>query len=149
MGNLLLIVLVVFGIYPFATRGAGKESMSPVVISEPTPMKTVAADQRIRVVLFTGTECYPACRHLDSTVIATAAWQEFANGELDFQKVDVPADRSRLTEADRALISRHGVRSYPTMVVLDRGGNELSRQVGSGPPVENFKDWLRRHSDEY
>lgn len=148
MKNLLLIGLVVFGIYLFAKRGAGKESMSSVVISEPTPVQTVTADQRIRVVLFTGTEWCPACRHLDSTVIATPAWQEFADGELDFQKIDVPADRSRVTEADRALISRHGVRSYPTMVVLDRSGKELSRQVGSGPPVENYKDWIRRQSDD-
>jgi hypothetical protein len=35
------------------------------------------------------------------------------------------------------------------MVVLDRGGKELSRQVGSGPPVENYKDWIRRHSAYY
>jgi thioredoxin-related protein len=118
------------------------------VISEPTPVRSVTADQRFRVILFTGTEWCPACRHLDATVIATPAWQEFALGELDFQKIDVPADRGRMSEADRALISRHGVRSYPTMVVLDRSGKELSRQVGSGPPVENFKDWIRRHSDD-
>ena len=112
-------------------------------------MQTVAADKRIRVILFTGTEWCPACSHLDSSVIATPAWEEFSRGELNFQKVDVPADRSRLSEADQALISRYHVRGYPTMVVLDRSGKELSRQVGSGPPVENYKDWIRRHAEYY
>jgi thioredoxin-related protein len=149
MKNLLIIGLVIFGIYLSVKREGGKEAMSRFVISEATSVRTVSADQRIRVILFTGTEWCPACTQLESSVIATPAWQEFARGELDFQKVDVPVDRSRVTEADRALISRYGVRGYPTMVVVDRGGKELSRQVGSGPPVENYKDWIRRHSAYY
>jgi|GEM_PF-5396678 len=31
------------------------------------------------------------------------------------------------------------------MLVLDSENNELSRQVGAGPPVENFKVWIRGH----
>ncbi len=149
MKNLLIIGLVVLGIHLYVKRESGKESMSRFVISEATPVRTASSDQRIRVILFTGTEWCPACVHLESSVIGTPAWQEFARAELAFQKVDVPADRNRVTEADRALISRYGVRSYPTMVVLDRAGKELSRQAGSGPPVENYKDWIRRHSDYY
>jgi thioredoxin-related protein len=149
MKNLLIIGLVILGLYLSVKRDGGKEAMSRYVISEATPVQTVAADKRIRVILFTGTEWCPACSRLDSSVIATPAWQEFARGELSFQKVDVPADRSRVTDADRALISRHNVRGYPTMIVLDRAGKELSRQVGSGPPVENYKDWIRRHSEYY
>jgi thioredoxin-related protein len=81
--------------------------------------------------------------------MATKEWQAFERGEIAFTKIDVPADRSRLKSGDRTLISRYSVRSYPTMVVIDAKGKELSRQVGSGAPVENYKDWIRRHERFY
>lgn len=150
MKNFLLITALLFGLYLVLGRGTGgKEEMSRTVIEEATPVRQASADQRIRVILFTGTEWCPACSHLDSSVVATTAWQEFVRGELVFQKIDVPSDRSRLRETDRTLISRYGIRAYPTMVVLDRGGKELSRQVGSGAPVENYKEWIRRHAKYY
>lgn len=133
----------------FSGGSGGKESMSTVVISEPTPVRNVPGNQRVRVILFTGTEWCPACTHLDSSVIATKEWADFQRAEIAFQKVDVPADRSRLKEGDRLLVSKYGVRGYPTMVVLDAKGKELSRQVGSGAPVENYKDWIRRHRRFY
>jgi thiol:disulfide interchange protein len=145
--NLGIFALIIYAL--FFRGGAGKESMSRVVISQPTPVQNVAGNQRVRVVLFTGTEWCPACTHLDSNVIATKEWLDFQRAEIAFQKVDVPADRSRLKEGDQLLISKYGVSGYPTMVVLDARGKELSRQVGAGPPVENYKDWIRRHRRFY
>lgn len=129
--------------------GGGKESMSRIVISEPTAVRNLPYNERVRVILFTGTEWCPACTHLESSVMATKEWQAFERGEIAFTKIDVPADRSRLKSGDRTLISRYSVRSYPTMVVIDAKGKELSRQVGSGAPVENYKDWIRRHERFY
>ncbi len=149
MKNLLFIGALLTALYFYWGRNGGKESMSHFVISEATPVQQMPAAKRIRVILFTGTEWCGACQNLESSVMSTKAWQEFASGEISFQKVDVPADRSRLKESDQALISRYGVSGYPTMVVLDRTGKELSRQVGSGPPVENYKDWIRRHAKFY
>lgn len=149
MKNFLVFALIVLALYLHWGRNGGKEAMSRFVIAESTPVRQATPGKRIRVILVTGTEWCPACSHLDSSVIATPAWQEFANGELAFQKIDVPADRSRLAETDRAMIARYKVHSYPTMIVLDRSGKELSRQVGSGPPVENYKEWIRRHSRFY
>lgn len=133
----------------FSGGSGGKEAMSTFVITEPTPVQNVPGNQRVRVILFTGTEWCPACTQLDSSVIATKEWADFQRAEIAFQKVDVPADRSRLKEGDQLLISKYGVRGYPTMVVLDARGKELSRQVGSGPPVENYKEWIRRHRRYY
>lgn len=150
MKNLLLLAALLGGLYLVLGRGTGgKEEMSQYALEEATPVRQASADKRIRVILFTGTEWCPACSHLDSSVIATAAWQEFVKGELVFQKVDVPSDRSRLRDTDRTLISRYGISGYPTMIVLDRRGRELSRQVGSGAPVENYKEWIRRHTKYY
>lgn len=150
MKSLLKLALFGLVIYALFFRGSGgKEAMSRFVISEPTPVQNVPGNQRVRVILFTGTEWCPACVQLDSGVIATKEWADFQRAEIAFQKVDVPADRSRLKEGDQLLISKFSVSSYPTMVVLDAKGKELSRQVGSGPPVENYKDWIRRHRRYY
>jgi len=35
------------------------------------------------------------------------------------------------------------------VLVLDENYEELSRQVGSGPPVENWKAWIRGHEKIY
>jgi thioredoxin-related protein len=145
--NLGIFALIIYAL--FFRGSGGSESMSRFVISEPTPVQNVPGNQRVRVILFTGTEWCPACTQLDSSVIATKAWQEFQRAEISFQKVDVPADRSRLKESDQSLIAKYGVSGYPTMVVLDARGKELSRQVGSGAPVENYKDWIRRHRRFY
>jgi thioredoxin-related protein len=150
MKTLIQFAAIGFLIYLFVSRGSGgKESMSNYVISEKTPVENVSGNQRVRVILFTGTEWCPACTHLDSSVIATKDWLDFQRAEIAFQKVDVPADRSRLKSTDQSLIAKYGVSGYPTMLVLDAKGKELSRQVGSGAPVENYKDWIRRHRRFY
>jgi thiol-disulfide isomerase/thioredoxin len=151
MSDLFKLLGILGVVYLLFFRGAtgGKLEMSQTVKSVATPARQVPAADRIRVILFTGTEWCPACVHLESTVVSTTAWQEFARSEITFRKIDVPADRSRLTGSDRAAIAKYGVRGYPTMVVTDASGKELSRQVGSGAPVENYKDWIRRHSRYY
>lgn len=150
MKSLLKVAIIGLIVYALFFRGSGgKEAMSRFVISDPTPVQSVAPNKRVRVILFTGTEWCPACSHLDSSVIATKEWQDFEHSEIMFRKIDVPSDRSRLKDSDQTLISRYGVSGYPTMVVLDTKGKELSRQVGSGAPVENYKDWIRRHRRFY
>lgn len=150
MKNLLFVALLGVALYHYwGRKGGGGEAMSRFVISESTPVQKVSPDKRIRVILFTGTEWCGACQQLASSVISKPGWKEFAANELVFHEIDVPVDRSRVKSTDQALISKYGVSGYPTMVVLDRTGKELSRQVGSGPPLENYKDWIRRHAKHY
>lgn len=116
------------------------------VISRSTPVQTVPKDQRLRVVLFTGTEWCGACQHLDQSVIATPAWKEFAAKEIQFRAFDFAADRSKVPAAYQKMAQQYNVRGFPTMVVIDENNELLSRQVGSGPPVENWKAWIRGHA---
>jgi thiol:disulfide interchange protein len=150
MGKFLLFIAVVVVCYQaFGPGQGGKVDFPRVVISTPTPVKATPPAEKIRVILFTGTEWCPACKHLDSSVITNPAWREFAAQEIRFLSVDIPADRSRAKPNDLTMVSTYGVSAYPTMVVLDAAGKELSRQVGSGAPVENYKEWIRRHASFY
>ncbi|MBP6784387.1 MAG: hypothetical protein KA152_11405, partial [Verrucomicrobiales bacterium] len=74
MGKLLLFagIAVVLFLY-FQGNSSGKVDFPSGVISSSTPVKTLSAEQKIRVVLFTGTEWCPACRDLDGNVITSPA----------------------------------------------------------------------------
>ncbi|MCB1236241.1 MAG: thioredoxin family protein [Verrucomicrobiae bacterium] len=146
--TLAFIGLVAFSLF---RGGKGKSSVPfpNAVISEATPVQEVPAENRIRVVLFTGTEWCPACQHLDRSVIKTERWREFAANEILFEVFDIPADRSAVTDEARTMMNQYNIRAFPTMLVLDRQNEILSQQVGSGPPVENYKKWIRDHASFY
>lgn len=146
---LFLIAVAVVCYQVFGPAQGGKIDFPNLVISTPTPVKTTPPAEKVRVILFTGTQWCPACKHLDSSVIADPAWREFAAREIRFLSIDIPADRSAAKPNDLTMVSTYGVRAYPTMVVVDAAGKELSRQVGSGAPVENYKEWIRRHAPFY
>ncbi len=133
----------------FRGKSGGEAEFPMRVLSQPTPVKSVPMDQRVRVVLFTGTEWCPACVQLDKSVIGTAAWKEFASKEIQFRSLDFPVDKTRVPESYHRLAQQYNVRSFPTMLVLGKDHEVLSRQVGSGPPVENWKAWVRAHEKFY
>lgn len=143
--GILVVVAIVYKVF-FSGPGGESRDFPNRVITETTPVRSVPAGERIRVILFTGTEWCPPCRHLDQSVISTAPWKEFAAGEILFRMVDVPRDRAAVSESDRQLLSRYSPRGFPTMVILDRSGKEVARRSGSGGPVENYKAWIRGYS---
>jgi hypothetical protein len=145
------ILVAVVGFHFTSRKGGGAENVKfPMkVISKITGVKSVPEEERIRVLLFTGTEWCPASQHLESTVIGSDEWKEFAAKEIRFRAFDFPADRSGLPETVMHMVKRYEIKGYPTMLVLGPDNEELSRQVGSGPPVENFKSWIRKHKKFY
>ncbi|MCB1229190.1 MAG: thioredoxin family protein [Verrucomicrobiae bacterium] len=151
MGRFLVVIAVLaLAFYVLRGRnGGGAVGFPRAVISQPTAAKSVPADNRIQVILFTGTEWCPACQQLDRSVIKTPAWQEFVAKEIQFRSFDFSADQSQVPDLYRRMASQYNVRGYPTMLVLDRNHEVLSRQVGSGPPVENWKAWIRGHEKFY
>jgi len=150
MKNLFLCVAVAALAFLFLRgQSGGKVDFPTRLVSGSTPVETLPAEKKIRVLLFTGTEWCPACVHLDGSVIATPAWKEFASREIQFRAVNIPADRSKAPESDLRLARQYNVRGYPTMLVLNAENDELSRQVGSGAPVENYKAWIRQHGKFY
>jgi thiol-disulfide isomerase/thioredoxin len=148
MSRILIVFAVVAIAYKVLFSGSGGvgEGFPNRAISEATPVRNLPPAQRARVILFTATEWCPPCRQLDQSVISQPAWKEFAASEILFRMVNVPSDQSRVSEADRKLMSRYQIRSFPTMVVVDPSGKELARQSGAGAPVENYKAWIRKHA---
>jgi thiol:disulfide interchange protein len=143
---LLILALLGLAAYFFKNRsGGGKVDFPMTAMSATTQVKAVEESKKVRVLLFTGTEWCPACKTLESQVIATPAWKEFASREIQFRVFNFPADRSKVSAAMQRMAQQYGVRAFPTMLVIGPDHQEISRQVGSGPPVENYKAWIRSH----
>jgi len=149
MSKIIPLILLLAGAYFGYTRfsGSGSVKFPMKVISNSAPAESVPKGEQIAVILFTGTEWCPACVNLDKTVIKTDQWQEFARKEIKFRSFDFPADSSLVPPEIADLAKNYDVTGFPTMLVLDRNHEVLGRQVGSGPPVENYKEWIRDHKE--
>jgi len=151
MSKIIPIMLLLAGIYVGYNRlsGGGGVKFPMKVISNSAPARNVPESEQIPVILFTGTEWCPACVNLDKSVIKTDQWQEFADKEIKFRSFDFPADQSRVPPEIAQLAQNYEVTGFPTLLVLDRNHEVIGRQVGSGPPVENYKEWIRGHQELY
>jgi thiol-disulfide isomerase/thioredoxin len=150
MGKFIIVVAIAALLFAISRGNSGGKIEFPMrLVQGTTPVKTLPTDKKVRVILFTGTEWCPACVHLDGSVIATPAWKEFASKEIRFRAINIPADRSKASANDLKMAQQYNIRGYPTMLVLDSANEELSRQVGAGAPVENYKAWIRQHAQFY
>ena len=147
MSKIIPVILLLAGVFFGYTRlkGDGGVKFPMTVISKSPAAKSVPKDDQIRVILFTGTEWCPACVNLDKSVIKTDQWKDFAGKEIKFRSFDFPADQNLVPPEIAQLAKNYEVTGFPTMLVLDRNHEVIGRQVGSGPPVENYKEWVRRH----
>jgi thioredoxin-related protein len=102
------------------------------------------------LVDFTGSDWCGWCIKFKKEVLDTAEFQEYAAKnvvlvELDYPHKKVQADD--LKKANAALKTQYNVHGFPTLLVLDKDGKEIGRQVGyskGGPQafiakLEGFK----------
>ncbi len=77
------------------------------------------------------------CKKLDTTVLNTAAAQEYFTTRMVLAKVNA--------RDEEALAQLHNVSAFPTLVLLDTTGNEIDRIVGyreAGPFFSTLDDYL-------
>jgi len=147
MKNLLILGCIGLVAYSIFRSNSGEVPFPMQVMTQDTGSTWRPKSERIRVVLFTGTSWCPACKKLDSSVISKPAWKEFAENEIYFTSYDFPTDRSLVSDRALDLQEEYNVKSFPTMVVLNENFEKIDQFVGSGPPVENFKHWIRAHRE--
>lgn len=111
------------------------------------PKAQTAAKQEKKMVLmdFTGSDWCPPCKALHKNVLTAKEFVDFAKDNLILVEVDFPhakklsADQKK---ANDALAKKYKIEGFPTVIVLDSNGNELSKDVGySG---ENAKDFVAK-----
>jgi protein disulfide-isomerase len=112
-------------------------------------LKKAAADKRMLLLEFTGSDWCPPCKLQAKEVFDTPGFKEFAEANLVPVKIDFPRDIPQSDEvraANRALSEKFGVDGFPTLVLLDSKGGELARTVGyDRGGIEGFKAWVESY----
>lgn len=99
---------------------------------------------------FTGSDWCPWCIKFKKEVLDTAEFQEYAAKNVVLVELDYPNKKvqsAELKKANAALKRQYDIHGYPTLVVLNKDGKEIGRQVGyskGGPKafiakLEKFK----------
>lgn len=85
---------------------------------------------RAVLMLFTGSDWCPYCIQLEKNVLSGREFEGFASDNLVLMLVDFPK-RKKMEESqlrsNHALAAQYKVKGYPTLVLVDESGKELSR----------------------
>lgn len=93
------------------------------------------AENKMILMDFTGSDWCPPCKALHKNVLSSKEFTEYAKKNLVLVEVDFPRNKpqsAELKKANKALATQFGIKAYPTIVVLDSNGKELSKNSGYG-----------------
>ena len=96
--------------------------------SYPKAMIVAAQQNRPMLLDFTGSDWCGWCMKLDKEVLGTPEFAAYAKEKLVLVKLDFPRSRKlpeNVARQNKALMTRHGVRGFPTLIVADASGKAL------------------------
>jgi protein disulfide-isomerase len=108
------------------------------------------AENKIVLMDFTGSDWCDWCMKFKKEVLDTPEFQNYAAKNVVLVELDYPhktVQDNDLKKANAALKTQYHIHGFPTLVVLDKEGKEIGRQIGyskGGPQVfiaklESFK----------
>jgi len=101
----------------------------------PQAQAKAKVENKMVLLDFTGSDWCPPCKALHKNVLTSPEFAEFAKKHLLLVEVDFPRSKPQsdeLKSANKALAKKFGIKGYPTIVVLDSNGKELSNKSGYG-----------------
>lgn len=110
------------------------------------------AENKPMLVDFSGSDWCGWCIKLDKEVFSKQAFKDYAKENLVTVLLDFPRDTSKIPEAqqaaNQALMKKHGVRGFPTVLIISPEGEVIAKtgyQAG-GPEkyVEHLKELLKK-----
>jgi protein disulfide-isomerase len=116
----------------------------------PKAQAQAKAENKIILMDFTGSDWCGWCIKFKKDVLDTPEFQAYAAKNVVLVELDYPNKKVQsddLKKANKALQGQYKVEGFPTLVVLDKDGKEIGRQVGyseGGPQafikkLESFK----------
>lgn len=91
------------------------------------------ADKKMVLMDFTGSDWCPPCKALHKTVLTSPEFEAYAKTNLELVEVDFPNDKPQTEElkaSNKALSKKYEIEGFPTVIVLDGEGKQLSKKVG-------------------
>jgi len=102
------------------------------------------AEKKMVLVDFTGSDWCPPCKALHSNVLTSEEFSKFAKDNLVLVEIDFPNNKPQSADQKRAnkeLAKQYEVKGYPTVIVFDSQGKQLSKKVGYDKSV-TAKDYV-------
>ena len=90
-------------------------------------------EKKMVLVDFTGSDWCPPCKALHSNVLTSEEFSTFAKDNLVLVEIDFPNKKPQsadLKKANKELAKKYEVKGYPTVIVFDSQGKQLSKKVG-------------------
>ena len=98
--------------------------------------QTKAKEEKKLVLMdFTGSDWCPPCKSLKKNVLSSQEFLDYAKKNLVLVEVDFPRLKKLPEEqqkANQALQEKFKIEGYPTVIVLDGEGKQLSKKSGYG-----------------
>jgi protein disulfide-isomerase len=121
----------------------------PAWLSDFDKAQAIAKEQgKLVFIDFTGSDWCPPCMKLHHRVLTSKEFTRFAEENLVMLLVDFPHGRKLSPDqqkANDALVTRFGVNGFPTIIVLDSNGKQLSREDGyDGASAREFVSGLEK-----
>jgi protein disulfide-isomerase len=91
------------------------------------------AENKIILIDFTGSDWCGWCIKFKKEVLDTKEFQDYAAKNVVLVELDYPNKKEQsadLKQANAALKKQYEIKGFPTLVVLDKDGKEIGRQVG-------------------
>lgn len=128
MKKLLLIVAVVFAAFTASAQGQGMTFKDGSLADG---LKDAAKEKKMLFVDIYTTWCGP-CKFMSANIFPSAEVGKVMNGNFVNMKIDAEKGEGVTVAKD------YKVTAYPTMLILDSTGKELSRIVGSSRTPADF-----------
>jgi thioredoxin-related protein len=115
-----------------------------------TSQAAASEQDRLMLLMFTGSDWCGWCVRMHDEILDTATFMQWAGRNLVLVYVDFPREdyRSPATRSqNRELDERYGIGGYPTLVLTDAAGKELTRMgyMQGGP--KTFIRAIQRAAD--
>ena len=107
------------------------------------------AKQEKKLVLmdFTGSDWCPPCKALHREILTSQEFVDYAKDNLVLVIVDFPNGKKLPADQQKAndqLAKKYQIQGFPTVIVLDGSGKQLSKDVGYNAGTVTPKDYVAK-----
>jgi protein disulfide-isomerase len=141
----LLLLLFSFTCLPVLASSGWQTDMEKA-------LEEAKASNRYLLLNFTGSDWCGWCIKLDNEVFSKDVFKEYASKNLILVELDFPRKSpisDELKQQNQALMKKHGIRGFPTILVLDPSGNLLHRTGYKAGGPEAYVDLLKSIIDPH
>ena len=99
----------------------------------PKAQAQAKTENKMVLLDFTGSDWCGWCIKFKKDVLDTPEFQAYAAKNIVLVELDFPRKKAQaddLKNANKALKSKYDIHGFPSLVVLDKEGKEIGRQVG-------------------